>query len=78
MLAINDCVDMYKYVDLKVSAAMVVNNNYAGVTSEVNLRNPLHVGNKVPKQGIYPDFLKPEADVSRGQKQGYHWPHKKC
>ena len=44
------------YVDLKGSAAMVVNKNYAGVTSEENLRNPLHVGNKVPKQGIHPDF----------------------
>ena len=45
MLAINACIDMYKYVDLKGSAAMVVNKNYAGVTSEENLRNPLHVGN---------------------------------
>ena len=56
MLAIKNCIDMYKYVDLKGSAAMVVNKNYAGVTSEVNLRNPLHVGNKAPKQGIHRDF----------------------
>ena len=28
----------------------------AGVTPEVNLRNPLHTGDKPKKGGIHPDF----------------------
>ena len=34
-------VDMYKYIDQKDLAAMLAVNRSAGVTPEVNLRNPL-------------------------------------
>ena len=45
----------------------------AGVTPEVNMRNPLHVGDEVLKQRIYP---KARIDVTRGPKQGYQWPYR--
>ena len=40
----------------------------AGVTPEVNMRNPLHVGDEDLRQRIYP---KARIDVTRGPKQGY-------
>ena len=56
-----------KYVDPKGSVAVVTIKRSAGVTPEVNLRNPLHAGQKAHKGGIHPGF---EADVTRGPKQG--------
>ena len=41
----------------------------AGVTPEVNFRNPLHTGEK--------EGLKPRADVTRSPTRGYQWPHEK-
>ena len=41
---------MYRYVDQKGSAA----KRSVGVTPEVNLRNPLHVGDEESRRGIYP------------------------
>ena len=37
---------MYKYVDQKSSAAILAIKRSAGVTPEVNLRNPLHTNEK--------------------------------
>ena len=42
----------------KVSAAMLAIKRSAGVISEVNLRNPLHVGDEARKKWIQPDFKK--------------------
>ena len=44
----------------------------AGVALEVNLRNPLHIGEKACNQG-----LKIRADITRSPKQGYQWPPQK-
>ena len=54
----------------------MVTKKSAGVASEVNLRNPLHAGDKAHKQGGSL-ALKPKADVTRGIKQRYQSPHKK-
>ena len=35
---------------------MQVVKRWAGVTPEVNRRNPLHAGEETGKQGIHPDF----------------------
>ena len=35
---------------------MLATKRSAGVTPEVNLRNPLHAGEKTHKQGIHPGF----------------------
>ena len=35
---------------------MLATKRSAGVTLEVNLRNPLHADKKTCKQGIHPDF----------------------
>ena len=37
-------------------AAMLAVKKSAGVTPEVNLRNPLHEGEEADKQGIHPSF----------------------
>ena len=44
------CLFVYKYVDQKGSAAMPAVKGSIDVTSKVNLRNPLHTGNKAGKQ----------------------------
>ena len=46
----------------------------ARVAPEVNLRNLLHAVHKACKKGIQPGF---GTEITRIQKQGYHWPHKK-
>ena len=38
------------------SVAMLATKRSAGVAPEVNLRNPLHAGDKAHKEGNYPDF----------------------
>ena len=50
-----------KYVDCKGSAVMLAAKKSAGVTPEVNMRNPLHVGEKSMQvsDGIRPLALKP-------------------
>ena len=53
------------------SAAMLAAWRSAGVTSEVNLKNPLQA-----RKGSTLT-LKPRVDLTRSPKQGYHWPHKK-
>ena len=42
-----------------------------GVTPEVNLRNPLFVGDKEGKRGIHSGF------ETQKSKKGYQWLHKK-
>ena len=54
---------------------MLVAKRSAGIVPEVNLRSPLHAGDKLFKQGINPDF-ETSADV-KCPKQGYRWSHKK-
>ena len=51
---------------------MLSTKRSVSVTSEVNLGNSLHTGEKGSTQA-----LKPRTDVTRSPKQGYHWPHKK-
>ena len=53
-----------KYMDQKGSAAMLAAKRFAGVPPEVNLRNPLHAGNKAASKGSTL-ALKPRADVTR-------------
>ena len=45
----------------------------AGVALEVNLRNPLCIGNEVCKGSTL--AFKPRADVTRSPKHGYKWAH---
>ena len=45
-----------KYVDRNGSTAMLATNRSAGITPDVNLRNPLHTDNKVHNQRIHPGF----------------------
>ena len=40
-----------KYVDKNGSATMLVTKRSAGVTAEVNVKIPLHVGDETCKQG---------------------------
>ena len=47
---------VYKYVDQKGLAAMLVIKSSAGVAPEVILRNPFHEGDEAGKQGIHYDF----------------------
>ena len=47
---------MYKYVYQKRSAAMLAIRRSADDTPEVNLRNPLHAGEEVVKEGIHHGF----------------------
>ena len=47
---------VYKYVDQKGPAAVLFAKRSAGVTPEVNLKNPLHPGKEACEQGIYPGF----------------------
>ena len=54
-----------KYVDQNGLIAMLATNRSAGVAPEVNLRNPLHTGDKTYK-----------GDVIRSPKQGYQAPQK--
>ena len=60
---------MSKYVDQKGngSAAMLAAKSSAGVTLEVNLRNPLYAGNEAYKRGIHPGF------ETQGRR---HWKYK--
>ena len=46
-----------RYVDRKDSTAMLATKRSAGVTPEVNLRNPLHTGKKAHKWRIHPGLL---------------------
>ena len=47
----------------------------AGVAPEVNLRNSAQARKCAGKKSTL--ALKSRADVTRSQKQGYQWPHKK-
>ena len=49
---------------------MLATERSAGVTQEVNLRNPLHAGEKACNPGIHPGF-ETRADITRSPKQGY-------
>ena len=51
----NVCRHFYRYVEQKGSAAMLTSIQLAGVTPEVNLRNPLCAGEEAHK-GIHPGF----------------------
>ena len=57
-------------------ATMLATKSYAGVAPKVNLRNPLHTGDKLCKPGIHPGF-ETQADVTRSPQQGYRCLHKK-
>ena len=41
---------IYKYIDQKGSVAMLAVKRSVGVAPEMNLRNPLHMGDKAHKQ----------------------------
>ena len=62
---------MCKYVDQTGSAAMLATKRSAGVTPEVNLRNPLHATERATLA------LKPRTGVAGSPKEGYQWQHKK-
>ena len=47
-------VPICKYVDQNGLAAMLATKRSAGVTPEINLKNPLHTGNETHKWGIHP------------------------
>ena len=51
----------------KDSAALQDIKRPAGIIPQVNLRNPLHVGEEAGKSGIHPDF-EPKADFSKSPK----------
>ena len=55
---------------------MLAINRSAGVTLELNSRNPLHTGRKHTSLGSTLT-LKPRADVTTSPKKGNQWPHKK-
>ena len=42
-----------KYLDQKGWAVLLAAKKSVGITPEVNLRNPLHTGNKAHQQGIH-------------------------
>ena len=67
---------VHRYVEENSSAAMLAAMRSAGVTPEVNLREPvtcLHQAQiRMPTLA-----LKLIRDGSRSPKQGYQWPHKK-
>ena len=46
----------------------------AGVTREVNLRNPLYAGEKAHRGGIHPGF-ETLGTHHQKSKAGYQWPH---
>ena len=56
--------------------AMLAIKRSAGVTPEVNVRNPLSTDDKHTSEGSTLT-LKPRADVIRSPKQNYQLPHKK-
>ena len=60
-------------MDTKGSAAVLAIKRSAGVASEVNLRNPLHV-----RQGsnLVQPFFETKADITRSTKQGISGPQK--
>ena len=72
----HECLYKCKYVIKKRIDRHLGSKRSAGVAPEVNLRNPLHAGNKACKRGIHPSF-EPRADITRSPKQGYQWSHKK-
>ena len=47
---------MQKYVGRNVSSAMLAAKKSAGVAPEVNMRKPLHTGDKAYKREIHPGF----------------------
>ena len=47
---------LYQYMDQKCSAAMLAVKMSVVVVPEINLRNPLTIGDKAHKQGICPGF----------------------
>ena len=55
---------MWKYMDQKGPTAMLGIKRSAGVTPEMNLRNPLHTGDAAHRQGIYPDFERDTRTVT--------------
>ena len=57
--------DLYKYFDEKGWAAMLAVKSSAGVTPELNLRNPLHAGEEARNQVTYNEFEM--ASVNRSQ-----------
>ena len=65
----HQCLCTCKYVDQKGSVAMSDVKRSAGVTLEVNQRNPLHAVEKECKKGIKP-ALKPRTDVTRSRSRG--------
>ena len=68
---------IHKYVDNNGSAAMLVTKRSAGVAPKMNLRIPLHAGNKAKKPRGSTLGLKPGADATRSPKQKYQQSHKK-
>ena len=60
---------------IKSLTAMMVVKYSAGVTLEVNLRNPLYKALKHASKGSTLT-LKPSSDINRSSKQWYQWPHK--
>ena len=58
-------VQVSKYVDQNGFAAVLAIKTSAGVASQVNLKNPLHIGNGHASNGIQPGF---ETQVRRHQK----------
>ena len=52
----NACLYVYKYVLQNDSTAMLAVKMSAGVTPEVDLRNPLQAGDKACKWGFHPGF----------------------
>ena len=60
----------------KSSAAMLAIKRSAGVTPELNVRNPLHVGKEASKGGFHPGF-ETERRCHQKSKHGYQWPDKK-
>ena len=63
-----------QYVDQKGLAAILTSIQSAGVAPEVNLRITQVRKHTSDRSTL---VLKPRADVTRSQKQGYQWPHKK-
>ena len=71
---INVC--FFFHVEVR-SAAMLAVKRSAGVTLEVNLRNPLHTGNETCKQEILPDLETPEQTLPDVQNKGSSGPTKR-
>ena len=62
--------------EFKGLAALLAAKRLAGVTPEVNLRNPLHAGEKACISGIHSGF-ETQVDGNRSPKQRSQWPYKR-